>query len=136
MIGMSSSAKSFGALAHYLANGRSGNEPERVAWSASRNLPTSEPELAGKIMRATDGITVNGTPQSHSRPLKHDFKGRGLPQLGGSYVVRQGYTWLLAPSDRSFDSRYLGELSATNIVERVQPCWTLGKARLNPRGRP
>lgn len=53
MIGMSSSAKSFGALAHYLANGRSGNESDRVAWSASRNLPTTEPELAGKIMRAT-----------------------------------------------------------------------------------
>ena len=53
MIGMSSSARSFGALARYLANGRTGDNPERVAWSTSRNLPTDEPELAGKIMRAT-----------------------------------------------------------------------------------
>jgi hypothetical protein len=50
---MSSSARSFGALARYLANGRTGDNPERVAWSTSRNLPTDEPELAGKIMRAT-----------------------------------------------------------------------------------
>jgi hypothetical protein len=53
MIGMSSSARSFGSLAHYLATGRSGDEPERVSWTASRNLPTDDPELAGKIMRAT-----------------------------------------------------------------------------------
>ena len=53
MIGMSSSARGFGALARYLANGRTGDNPERVTWSTSRNLPTDEPELAGKIMRAT-----------------------------------------------------------------------------------
>lgn len=55
---MSSSACGFRALARYLANGRSGNEPERVAWSASRNLPTDDPELAGKIMRATAAQNV------------------------------------------------------------------------------
>lgn len=53
MIAMSSSSQSFGSLAAYLAKGKSGDEPERVAWSASRNLPTNEPELAGTIMRAT-----------------------------------------------------------------------------------
>ena len=55
---MSSSARNFGALAQYLAKGRSGDEPERVAWSASRNLPTDDPELAGKIMRATAAQNV------------------------------------------------------------------------------
>ena len=58
MIGMSSSASGFDALARYLARGRSGGEPERVAWSASRNLPTDDPELAGKIMRATAAQNV------------------------------------------------------------------------------
>jgi Relaxase/Mobilisation nuclease domain len=53
MIGVANGTRSFGELAHYLAKGRSGSETERVAWSASRNLPTNEPELAGKIMRAT-----------------------------------------------------------------------------------
>ena len=72
MIGMSSSAKSFGALAHYLANGRSGNEPERVAWSASRNLPTAEPELAGKIMRATASQNVRVAQPGYHVALSFD----------------------------------------------------------------
>jgi len=55
---MSSSARSFGALARYLATGRSGDHPERVAWSTSRNLPTDDPGLAGKIMRATAAQNV------------------------------------------------------------------------------
>ena len=58
MIAMSSSARSFGALAQYLAKGRSGDDAERVAWSSSRELPTDDPELAGKIMRATAAQNV------------------------------------------------------------------------------
>jgi hypothetical protein len=53
MIAISSSGKSFRALATYLANGRTGEEQDRVAWSVSRNLPTAEPELAATLMRAT-----------------------------------------------------------------------------------
>ena len=55
---MSSSARSFGALARYLVDGRSEDNAERVAWSTSRNLPTDDPELAGKIMRATAAQNV------------------------------------------------------------------------------
>lgn len=53
MIAVSSKGRSFGALATYLAAGRTGQERDRVAWSTARNLPTNDPELAGKIMRAT-----------------------------------------------------------------------------------
>lgn len=53
MIAVSSKGRSFRALATYLATGRTGQERERVAWSTARNLPTNDPELAGKIMRAT-----------------------------------------------------------------------------------
>lgn len=53
MIAVSSSGRSFRALATYLAAGRSGEERDRVAWSAGRNLPTDDPELAAKFMRAT-----------------------------------------------------------------------------------
>lgn len=53
MIAVSSSGKSFRALAAYLANGRSGQQQDRVAWIASRNLPTDNPELAAAFMRAT-----------------------------------------------------------------------------------
>jgi Relaxase/Mobilisation nuclease domain len=53
MIGVSSKGRSFSALAAYLAAGRSGEDRDRVAWSAARNVPTNDPELAAKIMRAT-----------------------------------------------------------------------------------
>lgn len=53
MIAVSSSGKSFRALAWYLSNGRSGEEQDRVAWAVGRNLPTNDPELAATFMRAT-----------------------------------------------------------------------------------
>jgi hypothetical protein len=52
-IAVSSSGRTFRAIATYLALGRSGDEPERVGWSASRNLPTDDPQLAARFMRAT-----------------------------------------------------------------------------------
>src|SRR2546422_3809873 len=58
MIGVSSSNKSFRVLARYLSEGRTGEEQNRVAWIASRNLPTDDPELAARIMRATAGQNV------------------------------------------------------------------------------
>ena len=53
MIAISSKSQSFGAIAKYLVAGRSGEEWDRVSWTAGRNLPTTDPELAGTIMRAT-----------------------------------------------------------------------------------
>ena len=52
-IAVSSSGRTFRAIAAYLALGRSGQEPERVGWAASRNLPTNDPQLAARFMRAT-----------------------------------------------------------------------------------
>lgn len=76
------------------------------------------------VVVRTDGITINGTLQSRSRALASDLKGRELPHLlAGSYVVQRAYVWLLAPSERSFDSRYLGPLLARNVLARVQPVW-------------
>lgn len=53
MIAKTSSGKRFGPLADYLAHGRSGVEADRVAWTASRNLGTDDPELAAALMQAT-----------------------------------------------------------------------------------
>jgi conjugative transfer signal peptidase TraF len=79
------------------------------------------------VVVARAGITVNSQLQLHSRPLAGDRLGKRLPDLvGDSYVVRPGYIWLLAPSDRSFDSRYLGELSTANIIARIRPYWIIG----------
>ena len=53
MIAVSSNGRSFRALASYLATGRTGEEQDRVGWTAGRNLPTDDPELAATFMRAT-----------------------------------------------------------------------------------
>ncbi len=58
MIGVSSSNKSFRVLARYLVEGRAEEAENRVAWISSRNLPTDDPELAAKIMRATAAQNV------------------------------------------------------------------------------
>lgn len=53
MIAVSSSGKSFRALATYLVNERTGEEQNRVSWSVTRNLPSDDPQLAATFMRAT-----------------------------------------------------------------------------------
>lgn len=53
MIGVSSSSRDFAALAAYLARGRGDDEPERVAWTASRHLPTDDPDVAATMMHAS-----------------------------------------------------------------------------------
>lgn len=87
--------------------------------------------LPGDTVGVTaDGITVNGRPQPHSRSLISDRVGRRLPHLDvGSYVVHRGYIWLLAPADRSFDSRYFGPVTTVNVVTRVYPFWILASRR-------
>jgi len=66
VIGVNSSGRSFRALAQYLESGRSGAEHVRVGWIASRNLPTEDPQLVAKIMRATAAQNLHvGQPVYH-----------------------------------------------------------------------
>ena len=58
VIAETSSGRRFAALAHYLLHGRSGEEPERVAWTAGRNLGTDDPELAAVLMQNTAARNV------------------------------------------------------------------------------
>ena len=53
MIATTSSGRRFAVLARYLLRGRSGEETERVAWTAGRNLGLDDPELAAVLMQAT-----------------------------------------------------------------------------------
>lgn len=45
--------RGFAGLARYLETGRTGNDPDRVDWIEARNLPTTDPETASLLMRAT-----------------------------------------------------------------------------------
>lgn len=74
MIGMSSSSRSFEALGTYLVAGRSGLDRDRVAWSTSRNLPTADPELGAKIMRATAAQNVRVDKPVYHLVLSFDPK--------------------------------------------------------------
>lgn len=72
MIGVSSSSQSFRALGRYLVAGRTGQEEGRIAWSTSRNLPTDDPELAAKIMRASAAENVRVSQPVYHLALSFD----------------------------------------------------------------
>lgn len=72
MIGVSSSSRSFAALGRYLVVGRDNVEEGRVAWTSARNLPTDDPELAAKIMRATASQNVRVAQPVYHLALSFD----------------------------------------------------------------
>lgn len=72
MIAISSSSRSFAALGKYLVVGRDRVEEGRVAWTSARNLPTNDPELAAKIMRATASQNVRVSQPVYHLALSFD----------------------------------------------------------------
>lgn len=88
--------------------------------------------LPGDTVQMTPtGLMVNNTLLTGSSPLERDSRGRLLPRLPfGIYPVKSGELWLLSTaSPRSFDSRYFGAISATNIRQQVLPLWTTESLR-------
>lgn len=80
MIGKVTRGSGFGGLQAYLLRGKDGDGPDRVAWVAVRNLPSDDPELAARVMRATARenvrierpvyhLTLSHSPDQH---LDHD----------------------------------------------------------------
>lgn len=72
MIAVSSSSRSFAALGKYLVVGRDKVDEGRVAWTSARNLPTDDPELAAKIMRATASQNVRVSQPVYHLALSFD----------------------------------------------------------------
>jgi hypothetical protein len=58
--------KDFTWLAAYLLGPERETGPERVEWTTTRNLPTSDPELAARVMRETAGQNA-----STKKPVYH-----------------------------------------------------------------
>jgi hypothetical protein len=58
--------KGFLGLARYLEAGSSGEERDRVAWIESRNLPTTDPQTAARLMAATASLSLRT-----QRPVYH-----------------------------------------------------------------
>jgi conjugative transfer signal peptidase TraF len=71
------------------------------------------------------GIVVNGILLPHSARLNSDSTGAILPNPlradEQSVVVPHGYVWLIAPNDKSLDSRYLGPFRTSAIISVATP---------------
>lgn len=124
MIAVSSSGRSFRALASYLATGRTGAESDRVAWSEGRNIPTDRPELAAEIMHHTAAgrsdervrqpvyhVAISFDPQDHpTRAEMRQVAHRVLEDLGlGAHQAL-----IVAHGDRAHQHVHI-------LVNRIHP---------------
>ena len=69
------------------------------------------------------GISVNGKLLENTEPRMTDSLGRQMKIYPfGTYVVQPGTFWVASTYDnRSFDSRYIGELQDGRLLMRVKP---------------
>ncbi|HWG34291.1 MAG TPA: relaxase/mobilization nuclease domain-containing protein [Gemmatimonadaceae bacterium] len=122
MIAVSSSSRSFAALGKYLVVGRERVEQGRVAWTAARNIPTDEPELAAKIMRATASQNVRVAYPVYHLALSfdpHDHVNRAAMERVADHVLRElkleeHQAIIVAHSDRAHPHMHI-------LVNRVHP---------------
>lgn len=86
--------------------------------------------IPGDTVAVTEaGVIVNGDLIRNSARLVVDGKGRSLDGLFPmpvqyEHVVPPGFVWLVAPMDKSFDSRYLGSFPVKSIIGVVEPLLT------------
>lgn len=81
-----------------------------------------------KVSITSQGVTVNSVLLQHSRPLAFDKMGRPLPQIDlQPYILNESELLLMTDhSASSFDARYFGILSKTQVISVLQPMitWT------------
>lgn len=122
MIATTSSGRRFAVLARYLLRGRSGEETERVAWTAGRNLGLDDPELAALLMQATADdnprvevpvyhLTINFDPNDPVTPAEMQaVADRVLRDLG----LAEHQALMVAHQDRAHPHVHV-------MVNRVHP---------------
>ncbi|MGH9807502.1 MAG: S26 family signal peptidase [Terriglobia bacterium] len=106
--------------------------PARIAGFAAQRgyLPMHVPlikraaAISGDVICAKgDTVWLNGKVFLHRR--KADSKGRTLPQWSGCNRLRSSDVFLAMANVRdSFDGRYFGPISTSNIVGHLVPLWT------------
>jgi hypothetical protein len=133
---MTSSGRRFLGLARYLLHGRSGEETERVAWTAGRHLGTDDPELAAALMQATADqnvrveapvyhLTISFDPSDTvTRERMEGVADRVLADLG----LSEHQALLVAHQDRAHPHVHL-------MVNRVHPETGLAWERWQDRPR-
>lgn len=90
------------------------------------NVPLLKPIAAtGGATICRHGLRVTIDGQAAVRALARDRIGRRLPAWSGCYRLRPDQLFLIAPSHQdSFDSRYFGPVSRTQILGSATPLWT------------
>ncbi|HEY5238261.1 MAG TPA: S26 family signal peptidase, partial [Rhizomicrobium sp.] len=79
--------------------------------------------LSGDVVCAdASSISINGTVKVFR--LKSDRKGRALPNWIGCKRLGPDDVFLLMPHPESFDGRYFGVISASQISGRLVALWT------------
>ena len=122
MIAVSSSSRSFAALGKYLVAGRNKVEEGRVAWASARNLPTDDPELAAKIMRATASQNVRVSQPVYHLALSFDPRDtvsredmeRVADRVLGELKLGEHQAIIVAHADRDHPHMHV-------LVNRVHP---------------
>ncbi|EEC2753769.1 conjugative transfer signal peptidase TraF [Salmonella enterica] len=75
-----------------------------------------------------DGIYVNGTLLPYSKPLSADPGGRPLPMIRELYTLSKNEILLMTDqSPSSFDGRYFGTVTTSQIKSKVIPLFTWRK---------
>jgi conjugative transfer signal peptidase TraF len=74
------------------------------------------------ICRSEGVIFVNG--KAFAETLDRDAEGRSLPAWKGCFTLFPGQFFLLQPHPYSFDSRYFGPVSESEIIGVAHPLWT------------
>jgi conjugative transfer signal peptidase TraF len=105
--------------------------PDAAELAAQRNyLPKSAylfkfvSAVAGdQVCRLGDRIFVRGVLAA--RALTRDSLGRPMPSWQGCRRLASGDLFLLADNQQSFDSRYFGVVSASDVVGRAVLLWPL-----------
>lgn len=122
MIAVSASSRNFAALGKYLVVGRDKVESGRVAWTSARNLPTDDPELAAKIMRATASQNVRVSQPVYHVALSFDPRDvvdrasmeRVANRVLAELKLQQHQTIIVAHADRAHPHMHM-------LVNRVHP---------------
>jgi len=120
-------AANIGRQRGYLAAGLCVNDTELLL-KVIAAAPDDEVEVTAA------GVVVNGLLLPHTQPVRRDRSGRLLVRWPRRrYRLAPGQVWLYAPDDRSWDSRYWGPASITDLKAKAVPL-LIAPATLRPDG--
>jgi len=121
-IGSARIGAGFSGLSLYLLRGIDGESPERVAWTATRNLPSERPEDAARVMESTAAqnhrverpvyhVSINWHPDDHPTP---EEMAHAADRLLGDLGLRDHQALLVAHNDTAHPHVHI-------MVNRVHP---------------